>query len=78
MNTTALIGQWSMEGARRDLEGDSPSASDIRTLLLGANQIARPSDLVEDSRPPDVVEDAHPAVLVKDPLEVGWHFLEDS
>ena len=70
-----------MEGARRDLEGDSPSASDIRTLLLGANrydQIARPSDLVEDSRPPDVVEDAHPAVLVKDPLEVGWHFLEDS
>ena len=61
-----------MEGARRDLEGHSRPASDIRALLLGANE--------PDPVPPlpVVVEDAHPAVLFKDPCEVGWHFLEDA
>jgi len=82
MNTTALIGQWSMEGARRELEGDSRSANDIRALLLGADrndQDAGHSVPVEDAHAPDLVEDAHhPAVLFKDPLEVGWHFLEDA
>jgi hypothetical protein len=81
MNTTALIGQWSMEGARRELEGDSHSANDIRALLLGADRNdhgARHSAPVEDAHAQDLVEDAHTAVLFKDPLEVGWHFLEDA
>ena len=73
MNTTALIGQWSMEGAGRDPEGHTRSASDIRDLLLDANrydQAARPSLLLEDADPD--------AVLFKDPREAGWHLLEDA
>jgi hypothetical protein len=68
MNTTALIGQWSMEG----LEDDSRSANDIRALLLDANRYD-PAPL------PVLLEDAHPdAVMFKDPREVGWHLLEDA
>ena len=71
MNTTALIGQWSMEGARRELEDDSRSANDIRARLLDANRY--------DPAPPPVLPEDHPdAVMFKDPREVGWHFLEDA
>jgi hypothetical protein len=35
MNTTTLIGQWSMDGARRDLAGRFRSVDDIRGILLG-------------------------------------------
>ena len=73
MNTTALIGQWSMEGASRDLEGHTRSASDIRSLLLDANrydQVAQSLLSLEDADPD--------AVLFKDPREVGWHRLEDA
>ena len=72
MNTTALIGQWSMEGARHELEDDSRSANDIRALLLAANRYD-PAPL------PVLVPDDHPdAVMFKDPCEVGWHLLEDA
>jgi len=72
MNTTALIGQWSMEGARRELEDDSRSANDIRALLLDANRY-------DPAPPPVLLEDAHPdAVLFKDPREVGWQYLDDA
>ena len=37
MNTTALIEQWSMKGARRDLAGRFRSADEIRAHLLGAS-----------------------------------------
>ena len=68
MNTTALIGQWSMEG----LESESHPAHDIRALLLEANRY-------DPALPPLLPEDAHPdAVLFKDPREVGWHLLEDA
>ena len=73
MNTTALIAQWSMEGASRDLEGHSRSRLDIRELLLEANrydQVAQPSLSLEDADPD--------AVLFKDPREAGWHLLEDA
>ena len=71
MNTTALIGQWSMEGARRELEDDSRSANDIRARLLDANRY--------DPAPPPVLPEDHPdAVMFKDPREAGWHFLEDA
>ena len=73
MNTTALIAQWSMEGAGRDLDGHSRSASDTRDLLLEANrydQVAQPSLSLEDADPD--------AVLFKDPREAGWHLLEDA
>ena len=71
MNTTPLIAQWSMEGARHD-DGDSPSANDIRALLLAANRDdpAAPLLLVEDADPDEV--------LFKDPRELGWHVLEDA
>jgi hypothetical protein len=73
MNTTPLIEQWSMEGARCDLEGHSRSANDIRALLLGANRYDHVSSL------PVSLEDAHPdAVLFKDPRKAGWHVLEDA
>jgi len=72
MNTTPLIEQWSMDGARRDLERHSGSGSDIRALLLGADRQVQVAPL------PGLVEDPHPAVLFKDPREVGWHFLEDA
>jgi hypothetical protein len=72
MNTTSLIAQWSMEGAREELRGDSGSANDIRALLLDANRY-------DPVPPPVLLEDAHPdAVLFKDPREVGWHYLEDA
>ena len=71
MNTTALIGQWSMEGARRELEDDSRSANDIRALLLDANGY--------DPAPPPVLPEDHPdAVMFKEPREAGWHLLEDA
>ena len=61
-----------MEGARRELEGDSRSTNDIRALLLDANRY-------DPAPPPLLPEDAHPdAVLFKDPREVGWHLLEDA
>ena len=61
-----------MEGARRELEGDSPSTNDIRALLLATNRDdpAAPLLLVEDADPD--------AVLFKDPRELGWHVLEDA
>jgi hypothetical protein len=72
MNTTPLIEQWSMEGARRELEADSPSANDIRALLLAPNRCDPVVPLLS-------VEEADPdAVLFKDPCEVGWHVLEDA
>jgi len=55
-----------MEGARRELEGNSRSANDIRTLLLEANRYDPAPLSVED------------AVMFKDPREVGWHLLEDA
>jgi len=72
MNTTALIGQWSMGGDRHELEGDARSANDIRALLLASNRY--------DPAPvPVMVPDDHSdAVMIKDPREVGWHFLEDA
>ncbi len=33
MNTTKLIGQWSMEGAARDADGCSRSAQEVRALF---------------------------------------------
>ena len=71
MNTTPLIEQWSMEGARRELEGHSSSASDIRDLLLDANRYDQVVHV------PDF-EDANAPVLFKDPREAGWHSLEDA
>ena len=72
MNTTALIGQWSMEEARHELEHDSRSAIDIRTLLLPWNRY-EPAPL------PILVPDDDPdAVMFKDPGEVGWHLLADA
>ena len=71
MNTTVLIGQWSMDEAGRDLEGDSCSATDIRARLLLANRydsVARP----------DLVEDAQLPVMVKDPREPDWHLLAEA
>ena len=70
MNTTALICQWSMK-APDDLEGQSRSAADIRTVLLESNRydsVARPA----------LVEDAELPVLVKDPREPDWHLLADA
>ena len=67
MNTTALIGRWSMKG----LESDSRSAHDIRALLLDANGY--------DPAPPPVLPEDHPdAVMFKEPREAGWHLLEDA
>ena len=61
-----------MEGARRELEGDARSASDIRVLMLAANRYGAAPD-------PVLVPDDHPdAVMFKDPREVGWHLLEDA
>jgi hypothetical protein len=72
MNTTALIGQWSMEEARYELEGETRSADDIRGLLLAANRYD-PAPVTA------LVPDDHPdAVMFKDPREVGWHLLEDA
>ena len=72
MNTTALIGQWSMEEARHELGGETRSANDVRALLLAANRY--------DPAPLTVlVPDDHPdAVMFKDPCEVGWHLLEGA
>ena len=33
MNTTKLIGEWSMEGAARDLDGRFRSAQEVRALF---------------------------------------------
>ena len=63
MNTTALIGQWSMEGARRDLESPSRSANDIRALLLGENRYE------EVASPPVWDGDGDPPVFFKDPRD---------
>lgn len=60
-----------MQGARRELEGDSRSA-DIRALLLDANRYdAAPLPVLVPNDQPD-------AVMFKDPREVGWHLLEDE
>ena len=74
MNTTALIGQWSMEGARRDLESHSRSANDIRDLLLDANRY----DQVEGARLPVWDGDGDPPVFFKDPRDADLHSLEDA
>ena len=72
MNTTALIGRWSMDEAHHELRSDSRSANDIRALLGAANRYD-PAPL------PVLVPDDHPdAVMFKDPGEVGWHLLEDA
>lgn len=43
MNTTALIGQWSMDGARRDLAGRFRSSIDILGALAGRDDVTEPS-----------------------------------
>jgi hypothetical protein len=73
MNTTTLIVQWSMKEAR-DLEGRSPSANDVRALLLGESG----HDEVEVPPFPVWDGDGDPPVFFKDPREVGWHSLEDA
>jgi len=72
MNTTALIGQWSMEGARRDLESRSPSANDIRALLLGEEC----DETV--ANPPVWDGDGDAPVFFKDPRDARWNSLEDT
>jgi hypothetical protein len=74
VNTTALIGQWSMEGARRDLESRSRSANDIRALLLGENR----DDQVEAAGPPVWDGDGDAPVFFKDPGDAHWNSLEDA
>ncbi len=74
MNTTPLIAQWSMEGARRHLDGHSRSANDIRALLLGENRY----DQVEVDRLPVWDGDGDPPVFFKDPGDAHWHSLEDT
>jgi hypothetical protein len=43
MNTTKLIGQWSMEGATRDHDGRLRSVEDVRALFAHETMaLARP------------------------------------
>lgn len=49
MNTTSLIAQWSMEGARRDLAGRFRSSVDILAAVS-----ARTSKLERTPAPPSV------------------------
>ena len=74
MNTTPLIEQWSMAGARGDLEGHSGSANDIRVFLLGEDRY----DQVEASSLPVWDGDGDPPVFFKDPRDAHWHALDDA
>ncbi len=74
MNTTRLIEQWSMEGARRELESRFRSANDIRALLLGDSL----HDQVEVVRLPVWDGDGDPPVFFKDPRDAHGHSLEDT
>jgi hypothetical protein len=38
MNTTTLIAEWSMRGARHDVAGRFRAIDDIRTLLAGSDK----------------------------------------
>ncbi len=63
-----------MDGARRDLESSSPSATDIRALLLGENR----NDQVEVARFSVWDGDGDPPVFFKDPRDADWHSLEET
>jgi hypothetical protein len=70
MNTTVLIEQWSMEGARRDPAGRFRSVDDTRALLLGANQpdpFARRPFLVDEE---SQNEDWQSAEVVREPAHM--------
>jgi hypothetical protein len=69
MNTTALIAEWSMCGARRDVGGRFRTTDDIRALLSGgvaaepppasASLLVKPAD-EDDWRPLVAAEAAGP------------------
>jgi hypothetical protein len=57
MNTTTLIAEWSMRGARHDVAGRFRTIDDIRALLTGGDKAEPPVSL---------------AVLVKPAGEEDW------
>jgi hypothetical protein len=62
MNTTRLIGEWSMSGARRDVGGRFRSTDDILAVIAGNR--ATPAPTV-----------ASGAFLIKGSDEEGWQTL---
>lgn len=58
MNTTTLIAEWSMRGARRDVAGRFRTIDDIRTLLARDGKVEAPA--------------AGAALLVKPAGEDDW------
>ena len=63
-----------MAGARRNLEGHSRSANDIRALLLGEDRY----DHVEVARLPVWDGDGDPPVFFKDPRDADWRALKGT
>jgi hypothetical protein len=61
-----------MKEARRDPEGRSRSADEIRALLLGANRYDQVAS------PPVWEGDGDTPVFFKDPRGAHWHSLEDA
>jgi hypothetical protein len=44
MNTTKLISQWSMSGARRDVSGRFRATDDIRAMIAGRQPTPAPRE----------------------------------
>lgn len=65
MNTTKLISQWSMRGARRDVGGRFRATDDIRAMIAGKQP------------PPAPTAPAH-SFLIKGSDEEGWHPLGEG
>lgn len=65
MNTTKLIGEWSMSGARRDLGGRFRSTDDILAVIAGNRATPAPTA-------------ASGSFLIRSSDEVGWQPLTDG
>ena len=66
MNTTDLIGQWTMSGARHDLDDHFRATDDIRAVIA-------------DNQPtPEPTPPATRTFLIKGADEDNWQPLEDD
>jgi hypothetical protein len=65
MNTTKLISQWSMSGARRDVGGRFRAIDDIRAMIAGKQPTPAPTAAAR-------------SFLIKGSDEEGWQPLGDG
>lgn len=73
MNTTNLIAQWTMSGARRDADGRFRATDDIRAVIAGNHRVPEPAPRPEPE-PPALAS----SFLIKGAGEDGWRSFEEE